>query len=88
MFGEGTARRITGGSIDLCNWERDEVIVSELAEPQFFSDCLAEPEGSAHRLCFMDAVVTEVAVRDEGVYVCSAAQSILDMALRSSEESR
>ncbi|WAS95834.1 hypothetical protein [Nannocystis punicea] len=42
-LGDGTARRTTGGSLDLCQWNTEEVIVGPLAEPAVFDACRPRP---------------------------------------------
>jgi hypothetical protein len=70
-LGDGTARRTTGGQIDLCRWNTEEVILGTLAAPTVFSACLAEADVEKRFNCLRDAVTEETTVCAEGDYECS-----------------
>lgn len=71
MFGDGTARYITGGVADLCEWVVDSETVVKLKEPAVFTDCLENASLADRFNCLQHASASTVGTCVEGETDCS-----------------
>lgn len=70
LFGDGTGRRGTGGSEDLCFYETDMIVVGPLHPTTHFADCLAETDVGTRYDCVVDALASPGSVCQAGEQNC------------------